>query len=991
MRQTNSSRFKRRYRCAATALAVLTTSAGTRLAQLTGVTGAHDPSMLIKAGSTYYYFATGQGIAARTSPDRVNWSAGASVFSTPPAWTIQTVSGFTGNFWAPDIAFFNNQYYLYYSASSWGTIDSAIGVATSPSLSSPVWTDQGKVVQSDAVGYTSPTTDTTAYNAIDPSILVDTDGKVWMSFGSYSSGILVTQINPTTGKRLNTSTLSATLLANNAAGGGWGSSIEGSALVKHGSFYYLFVNYGGCCAGIDSTYNIRVGRSTSPTGPFLDRNGVNMTAGGGTIFLDDDGKMTGPGHFSYYTEGGQDYFGYHYYNGDANGAPTYGLRSLYWTSDNWPSYAAVNPNWLGTNTANWSAGANWSLAVAPNGVGQIANFGANSFNRYAIAIDGSAKTVSTINFSSTASYTIGVTNGLGLTLDAQAGDYATINVSAGNHTVAAPLTAVDALGVNVTPVDSTLTISGAVTAPSFTKYGRGGLALSGTNAYSGTMLIRAGTVDVTGSVNTTQYTSVGANVGEIGAIILRGNGSFTASADFNVGDTGDAFTAATGTLELRDSAILTVGAAGAFVVGAGFFANTQAIGTANQTGGTLTANGNFDGAFIIGGRTSALAIGTYNLGGGSINANTNVRVGGYGTGTMNQAGGTFNTASYISIGRFAGSTGTWSLSGGTLNQTASARQLIVGESGSGMFTVSSTGQAVLKGPLQLGRNAGSSGVVNLNGGVITAPAVTRGSGSATFNFNGGKLSPSTTTTTFMQGLTIANVKAGGAVVDTNGFDVTIAQPLLHDTALGATTDGGLIKAGSGALTLSGSNTYTGSTIISGGTLVIGNSARTPIFSGGGGDLRGGRLVFNYTGGTTPALQVQSALATGFGQAPQFSSGAIRSTTLTASQTIGWIDDGTSLVTVAATLPGDTNLDLTVGFADLLVLAAHYGTPSNWAGGDVNYDGTVNFTDLLALAASYGQSMPAAVVESAWASAALTVPEPDVWSGLMLVALRRSRR
>ena len=172
--------------------------------------------------------------------------------------------GFTGGFWAPDIAYFNGTYHLYYSVSTWGSIDSAIGVATSPSLSSPTWTDQGKVVQSDAVGFTQPETDTTAYNTIDPSILVDNDtGRVWMSFGSYSSGIVVTELDPATGKRLNTSTLAATKVANNASGGGWGSTLEGSALVKHGSYYYLMVNAGGCCSGVDSTYEMRVGRGTN--------------------------------------------------------------------------------------------------------------------------------------------------------------------------------------------------------------------------------------------------------------------------------------------------------------------------------------------------------------------------------------------------------------------------------------------------------------------------------------------------------------------------------------------------------------------------------------------------------------------------------------------------------------------------------------------------------------------------------------------------------
>ena len=80
-----------------------------------------------------------------------------------------------------------------------------------------------------------------------------------MSFGSYWNGIYVTELDPATGKRINGSP--AVNVAQN-------SSIEASALIQHGGYYYLFVNWGSCCSGIDSTYNIRVGRGTSPAGPF---------------------------------------------------------------------------------------------------------------------------------------------------------------------------------------------------------------------------------------------------------------------------------------------------------------------------------------------------------------------------------------------------------------------------------------------------------------------------------------------------------------------------------------------------------------------------------------------------------------------------------------------------------------------------------------------------------------------------------------------------
>ena len=299
---------------------------------------AHDPSTMIKDGNRYYVFRTSQGIMGKYSTDLRNWTYSGQVFpGNPPAWTTNAVPSFTGFFWAPDVAYFNGKYYLYYAVSHWGTIDSAIGLVTSPSLQSPTWTDQGKVIQSDATWEAGPNTDLTSYNCIDPSILVDSNGTVWMSFGSYFDGILVMQLDPLTGKRITTSS-PITKVANNGATF-FSNTTEGSCLYQHGGYYYLFLNFGGCCSGIDSTYNIRVGRSASVTGPFLDRNGVSMLSGGGTMLLESTARFIGPGHAAIMNDNGTNWFTYHYY--DANnanpGEPTLGLTRLYWTADDWPA------------------------------------------------------------------------------------------------------------------------------------------------------------------------------------------------------------------------------------------------------------------------------------------------------------------------------------------------------------------------------------------------------------------------------------------------------------------------------------------------------------------------------------------------------------------------------------------------------------------------------------------------------------------------------
>jgi hypothetical protein len=181
-----------------------------------------------------------------------------------------------------------------------------------------------------------------------------------------------------------------------------------------------------------------------------------------------------------------------------------------------------------------------------------------------------------------------------------------------------------------------LNLNGAVTTTGMTKYGHGTLAANAATTFSDPIFLKWGTLEVNGPVTANAYTSVGQGFAEGAVMVVRGAGSFTANGDLNVGDTGNAVDPATGWLEVHDNANVTVNAGGGFFVGSGFFANTKADGTVIQTGGTLTANGNFDGAFVIGGRNSNLATGIYNLSGGTINANTNVQIGGRGTGTMHQ-------------------------------------------------------------------------------------------------------------------------------------------------------------------------------------------------------------------------------------------------------------------------------------------------------------------------------------------------------------------
>ena len=792
----------------------------TARAQLTGDLVAHDPSTVIYDNGRYYSYNTGDHVGVRSSADLINWTYEPAVFDTIPSWIYSAVPGYSGSsLWAPDIIYLNGQFHLYYSASVWGTKLSAMGHATSPTLDPDApnygWTDHGIVLGSN---HSSP------YNAIDPSLMLDQNtGKLWMTWGSFNNGIYVKELDPLTGDPLDSSP------GVNVAAPSPTPEIEGAAMMQRNGYYYMFVNWGGCCSGDNSTYNIRVGRSTSPTGPFLDKNGVNMLNDGGTLFLDDDGQKIGPGHFSFANLNGQDKFSYHYYDadqywtGDMTGLPQFALRNLYWTSDDWPSAAAVNPNWTGSANSDWSQASNWTDAAVPDGAGHIANFTSNSAGQYNVSL-ASNRTLGTINFRDTGSYTIGSNAGPTITLSDINGELPTLNVATGHHTIAAPIAAQDNLGVNISSAFASLTLSGDVTAPRLTKYGDGELVLDGTNNFAGSVFVRNGELTVTGAVTANSYTSIGYIRTEVGTLNVQGAGSFTANGDLNIGDSGQGTRSATGTLNLSGQASITVTTNGGFYVGSGYFSDTPAYGTVNHSGGTLTVNRTSDGSFVIGGRNSDDADGVYNLSGGSVHANTNVFVGGRGEGAVSQTGGTFNANASVSIGRYSGSIGDWNISDGSLNQTDAGGGLIVGQQGQGTLALSRSAVVNAAGPVRLGDSSSGSGTIILNSGTLSVPTIERGSGTATFNFNGGTLRATAGTGTFMQGLSQANVQFGGAVIDTQSFDITIAQPLIHDSSLGSTPDGGLIKRGDGALTLTATQTYTGNTTIENGTLALTSDA-----------------------------------------------------------------------------------------------------------------------------------------------------------------------
>lgn len=321
-----------------TGLALGSTGLGLRLARMQqlelagAIQNIHDP-VLIKGEDAYYLFCTGVGVVIRRSADLLNWEIPkrGKVFQRTPDWMRKA---FPNKFdmWAPDISYYNDKYHLYYAVSTFGSNRSVIALATNKTLNagSPdyAWVDEGPILESTAASN---------YNCIDPNLIVDADGVPWLNFGSYWSGIKMRRLDYATGK-LSEDDTTLYSLAQRAL---HPRAIEAPFIIRKNDFYYLFVSFDACCQGKDSTYNVRVGRSESITGPYVDREGVDMLQDGGTQITFSTDRWRGPGHNAILREGDTDYIVYHAYDGQFGGIPTLQIHPLLWDDEGWPSIEAM--------------------------------------------------------------------------------------------------------------------------------------------------------------------------------------------------------------------------------------------------------------------------------------------------------------------------------------------------------------------------------------------------------------------------------------------------------------------------------------------------------------------------------------------------------------------------------------------------------------------------------------------------------------------------
>ena len=272
---------------------------------LGGQVGIHDPSTIVECDGRYYTYGTGGG--SLVSDDGWTWRRGVT-----PARTGL----------APDLIRLADRYCLYVATSGGqpkATIHMIWTKTLDPASPGYGWNEGGLIASSDGVE---------DCNAIDPFVFRDpTDGRLWLTYGSYFGYIRLVELDRNTGTRLNPKDQPRNLAVN----------CEASAMMYQNGWYYLLATHGSCCRGADSGYNIRVGRAKKVTGPYLDNMGVDMIQGGGKLVVGSGGRVVGPGHFGLVDLGdGVQKFSMHWEADlDRGGASVLDIRPLLW-KDGWP-------------------------------------------------------------------------------------------------------------------------------------------------------------------------------------------------------------------------------------------------------------------------------------------------------------------------------------------------------------------------------------------------------------------------------------------------------------------------------------------------------------------------------------------------------------------------------------------------------------------------------------------------------------------------------
>ena len=281
---------------------------GNLLAQI-GKPFIHDPSTIMECDGKYYTFGTRGG--GLISEDGWTWNSGA----------VRPGGGA-----APDAIKIGDRYLIVYGSTGGGLgggHDGKINTMWNKTLdpNSPDF----KYTESIVVAESKNMEDN---DAIDPGLLLDpTDGRLWLSYGTYFGFIRLIELDPKTGDRVKGNKAIDIAI-----------DCEATDLEYRDGWYYLLGTHGTCCDGANSTYNIVVGRSKKVTGPYLDNMGRDMLKGGGKMVISSGGgRVNGAGHFGRTVlENGVEKMSLHYEADlDQSGRSVLGIRPILW-KNGWP-------------------------------------------------------------------------------------------------------------------------------------------------------------------------------------------------------------------------------------------------------------------------------------------------------------------------------------------------------------------------------------------------------------------------------------------------------------------------------------------------------------------------------------------------------------------------------------------------------------------------------------------------------------------------------
>jgi arabinan endo-1,5-alpha-L-arabinosidase len=275
-------------------------------AQLAGEPFIHDPSTIAVSDGKYYTFGTGSG--GLVSDDGWAWRRG----GVRPGGGV-----------APDIIHIGDRYYVAYAVGGGGLNG---GHASNVKV---IWTKSLNPKSSDFgyhdVGTVASSDGTEDQDAIDPAFLL-ANGRLWLSYGTYFGYIRIVELDPKTGQRIAGNQPVDVAI-----------DMEATDLVYRDGWYYLLGTHGTCCDGPNSSYNIRSGRSRSPTGPYVDNMGIPLLKGGGKLVIAGRGRDYGPGHFGLLNLGDDvQKFSIHYESDmDHGGRSVLAIAPLLWKGG-WP-------------------------------------------------------------------------------------------------------------------------------------------------------------------------------------------------------------------------------------------------------------------------------------------------------------------------------------------------------------------------------------------------------------------------------------------------------------------------------------------------------------------------------------------------------------------------------------------------------------------------------------------------------------------------------